>query len=62
MSDSKTKKPDIAPANTPAVELSEAALDQAAGGAVFPSSPAVGSVKAENALIGLLRPAEKPLV
>ena len=33
-----------------AVELTEAALAQASGGAVFPSAPAVGSLKLDSSL------------
>ena len=47
------------------VELSEAALAQASGGAVFPSAPAVSSLKYESSVKldlnpGLLLPAVKP--
>ena len=49
-----------------AVELSEAALAGASGGAVFPSAPAVSSLKLDgsfkfDANPGLLLPAVKPV-
>jgi len=51
------------------VELSEAALGEAAGGAVFPSGPALGAIKLDSALKieqkasdpNLLLPAVKPV-
>jgi hypothetical protein len=51
------------------VELSEAALGEASGGAVFPSGPAMGAIKLDSALKldnkasdpNLLLPAVKPI-
>ena len=45
------------------VELSETALGEASGGAVFPSSPALSSLKLENKAPNpnLLLPAVKPI-
>ena len=63
----KTSSPDtLAKTSAEAsVELSEAALAQTSGGAVFPSSPAVSSLKLDSSLKidvnpGLLLPAVKP--
>jgi hypothetical protein len=59
----KTPSPDklAKPTREAGVELSESALDQASGGAVFPSGPATQvSQKCDTALIALLHPAEKP--
>ena len=57
MSDPKQTKPSAKPADElvksskdAAVELSETALEQASGGAVFPSGPAVGSLKIDSSL------------
>jgi hypothetical protein len=72
MTESKQPKPQTSSPDTltksvkgSGVELSESALNSASGGAVFPSSPQVSSLKAElkidNAMDhGLLLPAVKP--
>jgi hypothetical protein len=63
----KSASPDSLAKASPeaAVELSEAALADASGGAVFPSAPAVSSLKLDSSLKidlnpGLLLPAVKP--
>jgi len=62
----QTSSPDALAKTSPqaSVELSEKALDQAAGGAVFPSSPTTTSLKLDSMQkwdpnTGLLLPAVK---